>query len=84
MPTSFPAIKLIGAVSAIALSLWLTHVYQYEKVIDPLDFRSRTARVLTTTPLVDGHNDLPYLLRIELKNKIYNGSTFSFGECKSL
>jgi membrane dipeptidase len=26
--------------------------------------------VLETTPLIDGHNDLPWLLRVELHNRI--------------
>lgn len=33
------------------------------------------------SPLVDGHNDLPYLLRLELKNRIYEGRLdFAEGE----
>lgn len=79
---SYSITKIIGAICAIALSLWLAYGYQYEKPIDPLDFKSRTDRVLATTPLIDGHNDLPYLLRIELKNKIYDVSEFTFGTCK--
>jgi hypothetical protein len=31
---------------------------------------------LWTTPLIDGHNDLPYLLRLELKNKIYDSKFY--------
>jgi hypothetical protein len=80
--SSFSLIKLIGAVGTIAVGLWMTYGYQYEKVIDPLDFKSRTERVLATTPLIDGHNDLPYLLRIELKNKIYDESILNFRESK--
>ncbi|KAH7025155.1 microsomal dipeptidase [Microdochium trichocladiopsis] len=38
------------------------------------DYAGRTQQLLRTTPLIDGHNDLPYLLRIELQNKIYNSS----------
>ncbi|TDZ17466.1 putative dipeptidase [Colletotrichum orbiculare MAFF 240422] len=34
---------------------------------------ARTRRVLRTTPLIDGHNDLPWQLRLELHNRIYNG-----------
>lgn len=33
--------------------------------------------MLSTTPLIDGHNDLPYLIRQELKYKI-NGPRFDF------
>jgi membrane dipeptidase len=38
--------------------------------IDPTDYALRTKRVLETTPLIDGHNDLPWLLRVELHNRI--------------
>jgi membrane dipeptidase len=74
----FSLMKIVGTIGTIALALWIAHGFQYEKVIDPLDFKSRTERVLATTPLIDGHNDLPYLLRIELKNKIYDRSILNF------
>ncbi|KAI0173365.1 membrane dipeptidase-domain-containing protein [Hypoxylon sp. FL1284] len=41
--------------------------------IDPTDYALRTKRVLETTPLIDGHNDFPWLLRVELHNRIYDG-----------
>lgn len=41
--------------------------------IDPTDYALRTRRVLQSSPLIDGHNDLPWLLRVELQNRIYNG-----------
>ncbi|KAI5863856.1 membrane dipeptidase-domain-containing protein [Durotheca rogersii] len=40
--------------------------------IDPTNYVERTRRVLKTTPLIDGHNDLPWQLRIELHNRIYD------------
>lgn len=46
--------------------------------LDPLDFAQRAEHILSTTPLIDGHNDLPYLLRIELQNRIYNTDVFTF------
>lgn len=48
--------------------------------IDVHDYAARTEHILKTTPLIDGHNDLPYLARIELKNKIQDGR-FTFNEC---
>ncbi|KAH9885548.1 membrane dipeptidase-domain-containing protein [Xylariomycetidae sp. FL2044] len=39
--------------------------------LDPTDYAERTNRVLSSTPLIDGHNDLPWQLRIELHNRIY-------------
>ncbi|KAI1373213.1 membrane dipeptidase-domain-containing protein [Hypoxylon crocopeplum] len=44
-----------------------------ESPIDPTDYALRTKRVLQTTPLIDGHNDFPWLLRVELHNRIYDG-----------
>ncbi|XXH01866.1 hypothetical protein Hte_008228 [Hypoxylon texense] len=41
--------------------------------VDPANYAERTRRVLKTTPLIDGHNDLPWQLRIELHNRIYDG-----------
>ncbi|ODH53043.1 hypothetical protein GX48_00913 [Paracoccidioides brasiliensis] len=44
----------------------------YERTMDPSDFLKRANRILETSPIIDGHNDLPYLIRIETKNKIYS------------
>ncbi|KAH9909727.1 membrane dipeptidase-domain-containing protein [Xylariomycetidae sp. FL2044] len=44
-----------------------------EEPIDPTNYALRTRRVLQTTPLIDGHNDFPWLLRVELHNRIYDG-----------
>jgi membrane dipeptidase len=46
--------------------------------LDPLAYEERVNEILSSTPLIDGHNDLPYLLRIELQNKIYDASEFQF------
>lgn len=46
------------------------------------DYAARAARVLKSTPLIDGHNDLPYLLRIEVQNQV-NGGKFKFREGKT-
>lgn len=40
--------------------------------IDPTDYAARTRDVLSRTPLIDGHNDLPYLIRNELRHEIYS------------
>ncbi len=40
--------------------------------IEPLDYAGRARHILRTTPLIDGHNDFPFLLRQQLKGKIYN------------
>lgn len=50
---------------------------------DQTNYALRAERILESTPLIDGHNDLPYLLRIELQNKINGNNTFTFrdGKC---
>jgi membrane dipeptidase len=42
--------------------------------IDPHDYAARARDVLSKSPLIDGHNDLPHLIRIELYGKMYDGS----------
>lgn len=37
----------------------------------PNDNRQRAELILRTTPLIDGHNDFPMLLRHQLRNQIY-------------
>ncbi|KAI0886559.1 membrane dipeptidase-domain-containing protein [Annulohypoxylon maeteangense] len=44
-----------------------------ESPVDPTNYEERTRRVLKSTPLIDGHNDLPWQLRIELHNRLYSG-----------
>lgn len=62
--------------SFLAPAIYLRSVYDHShKPIDPTDYVSRTKRVLSQVPLIDGHNDLPYLVRVELRNKIYDGFT---------
>ena len=48
------------------------------------DYAARTDHLLRTTPLIDGHNDLPYLLRLELQNRIYDLNKFTFASEKGL
>ena len=66
---------VIGALGAGVLALF------GQQPIDTQDYAARTKHVLQSTPLIDGHNDLPYLLRLELKNKIYQPA-FSFEDGK--
>lgn len=75
------ALALLGAVGAALL----LHPNQSseEPPVDPSDFASRAERILRTTPLIDGHNDLPYLLRLELQNKIYDNEAFTFRQSKA-
>jgi len=66
----------IGFITAAALSYF--GVPFSSIAIDELDYAGRVKHILATTPLIDGHNDLPYLLRIELQNKIYDSTEFNF------
>lgn len=63
-------------------SLWIAYRLGPKNYIAETDYAGRAARVLKSTPLIDGHNDLPYLLRIELQNQV-NGGKFNFHEGKS-
>ncbi|KAH8700124.1 dipeptidyl aminopeptidase [Talaromyces proteolyticus] len=60
-------------------SLWIAYRLGPRNDIAETDYAGRAARVLKSTPLIDGHNDLPYLLRIELQNQINDGK-FTFQE----
>lgn len=67
LPSPF---KMAG--TALLFSL-LGFLWPGQEPIDPTDYAERTRRVLKTTPLIDGHNDFPLMLRIELHNRIYDG-----------
>ncbi|KAF6825411.1 microsomal dipeptidase [Colletotrichum plurivorum] len=61
---------------AAGLALFLgsfSFLWPGEGPIDPSNYSERTKKVLKSTPLIDGHNDLPWQLRIELHNRIYDG-----------
>lgn len=45
---------------------------QQEPLLDQQDYAGRARQILRTTPLIDGHNDFPYLLRHQLHNQIYD------------
>ena len=62
----------------ILIAVLLGYVYHNEPVLDRQDYKARTEWILSTTPLIDGHNDLPYLIRLELQNQIYDTEKFRF------
>lgn len=79
---SFLSIRRIFIAFSIATllapAIYLRSFYRpFQPRIDPTDYAARTRKVLSETPLIDGHNDLPYLIRVELKNRIYSGFDFS-------
>ncbi|KAF5007948.1 hypothetical protein FDECE_5760 [Fusarium decemcellulare] len=52
----------------------MNFVHPYQK----LDIDERVKRVLSTTPLIDGHNDLPQQPRAIFHGKIHNNPKFDF------
>ncbi|KAJ6036303.1 hypothetical protein N7540_000582 [Penicillium herquei] len=69
----------LAAATLLAASIWAIYqsVSTHDKGKETLS--DRADRILKSSPLIDGHNDLPYLLRIELRNQIYS-DRFSFRE----
>jgi len=67
-------ITAISLAALLAPAIYLRSFFQAAELpIDPTDYAVRTKRALSQTPIIDGHNDLPYLIRVELQNKIYDG-----------
>jgi membrane dipeptidase len=66
-------------IPVLGIALYIFQGASIETTIDHRDFKARAKNVMKTTPLIDGHNDLPYLLRLELKDKIYDNQ-FDFKE----
>lgn len=70
----------IGVLLASSIFNPFSNIQEAVIHIDLTDYAARTKHVLSTTPLIDGHNDLPYLIRSELKHQIYNEKfTFNTG-----
>jgi membrane dipeptidase len=75
----FSWLMKIGLAAGAALSIASGTLFSRD-TIDPTDYAARTRDVLSKVPLIDGHNDLPYLIRNELKYQIYNDRfTFDTG-----
>ncbi|KAH8803684.1 putative dipeptidase [Xylogone sp. PMI_703] len=70
------AYRLFGTILFV---LSLGYFLRRDPSITPTDYAARTKHVMSTTPLIDGHNDLPALIRVELKNHIYD-RRFTFRE----
>ncbi|KAI5300581.1 hypothetical protein KEM55_006409, partial [Ascosphaera atra] len=80
----------LGMPSLVALASLFSNVFSQEQVPladgnptspdvilpspAPESYLSQAREILKTTPLIDGHNDLPLLIRILTKNRIYNGT----------
>ena len=47
------------------------------EALDPADYSGRARRILSSVPLIDGHNDLPYILHVEVQDKLYEGLNLS-------
>lgn len=66
-----------GLISPISYLATKTFTTPAPPQLDPTDYRGRARQILKSTPLIDGHNDLPYMLRVELQNKLYDGFNLS-------
>lgn len=78
-PRSWAVPIFVGLVAA-GLAAFLAYNQNATVQISEDDYAARTEMVLRTTPLIDGHNDLPFLLRLELHNQIYDNKSFPFRE----
>lgn len=69
----WPSVLITASIAALIspLSNLATSLVSAPAQLDPTDYLGRARQILKTTPLIDGHNDLPYMLRVELQNKIY-------------
>lgn len=78
-PRSWTVPSLVG-LAAFGLAAFFAYSQNAAVHISQDDYAARTEMVLRTTPLIDGHNDLPFLLRLELHNQIYDNKSFPFRE----
>lgn len=71
-------LALFAFICSIGFATWL---WTWSNMTGPRAGQSLSVSaetLLKKFPLIDGHNDLPYLLRLELQNQIYNTSQFTF------
>lgn len=74
---------MLAGLAGIILAAAYSGIVKFSaQTIDSTNYSLRTENILSTTPLIDGHNDLPYLLRLELQNQIYDNTTFTFRDGK--
>lgn len=82
------ALPSVVGLFGVALAAYFAYYSQVNPSVgiqyDATDYAARTEVILKSTPLIDGHNDLPFLLRLELHNQIYDSKTFRFNESRSL
>jgi membrane dipeptidase len=77
-PSWLKRVGIFALLSSATAYLWQSNPSRPH--IDPTDYEARTRQALQEVPLVDGHNDLPYLIRNELKHQIYHDRfTFDTG-----
>jgi hypothetical protein len=78
-PRRYAPRRTFGLLSILICALSIGFLCGRDHSIHSADYVERTKHVMSTTPLIDGHNDMPYLIRIELKNHIYD-KRFTFRE----
>jgi len=72
------ALLTIGIVALPLSGLGLL-LRPFQQSIDPKNYALRAERILSQTPLIDGHNDLPHIIQIELYGKMTDGK-FNFND----
>ena len=63
-------LKKAGASGLILLGLWFAAALP--SVAADTDYHARVVQVLKQTPLIDGHNDLPWEIRDRFKGRLAN------------
>ncbi|KAL1981662.1 hypothetical protein VTN96DRAFT_2376 [Rasamsonia emersonii] len=72
----FCTVVLAFFLTLIALTLRPLPIRHCQRHRGPRSIEERVDQILTETPLIDGHNDLPILIRSRFGNRIY-GSNFT-------
>lgn len=78
--SSFVATVAVIAVAAFlvfpkpleVISNTFTRPFVKKENTETTNYEKRAELILRNTPLIDGHNDFPFLLRQQLRNKIYD------------
>ncbi|KAH8430922.1 dipeptidase [Aspergillus melleus] len=75
----WPSILATASIAVLVAPVYnlATGLFYAPDIPHPTDYLGRARRILKTTPLIDGHNDLPYLIQVELQNKIYSDFNLS-------
>jgi len=68
---SIVALGVVLAVTALQLNDKPLEWFSSRQPLQVDDYSGRAMRILRETPLIDGHNDFPFVIRQQLRNQIY-------------